>query len=570
MRFSCSIDQLLRKPQIRERGQRVKPRVKIIVIACNTATAYGLKDIASLLEQSKTGVKVIGVINAGVKATLDELNVSEGDQPFAIGVLATPGTIASGAYQRTIEEMVAERGIKTNVTVVNQKGYGFAEAVDSEPDFVNPALIFPRDSYRGPRIGQGDESIDINLMRIYNFDFAGYRMLYKRDAQGSYKEIQLNDAVNYARFNLVSLVEKHRLSGSTAPLRAVILGCTHYPFLIETLWQVIDELKNVKVEGQYLYKHLIADDFLFIDPAVYTAIECYMTLREEGNLALRIGEQRVNGYISVPDGFLDGKYLHFDEKTHLRNSNMEGMWIPQIIATKQVPFSKSNIDSNNLPAYQVTVALFLRTHLSHTLLMLNEHITPEEIECLEIISFPGEINVISTTGKKFSEAIKHLREQIFIGFDTETKPNFNANTPRHKTALLQLASETKAFLFRVNKIGLPQELADLLSNPEITKVGAATTDDIRGLRCYREFEPRRFIDLQDFVEQYGILEKSVRKLAAIILGKRISKAQQLSNWEAAKLTPAQQLYAATDAWICVKMYKKLLASPKVPLQENEV
>ena len=325
----------------------VKPRVKIIVIACNTATAYGLKDISSLLEQSKTGVKVIGVINAGVKATLDELNVSEDDQPFAIGVLATPGTIASGAYQRTIEEMVAERDIKTNVTVVNQKGYGFAEAVDSEPDFVNPALIFPRDSYRGPRIGQGDESIDINLMRIYNFDFSGYRMLYKRDAQGSYKEIQLNDAVNYARFNLVSLVEKHRLSGSTAPLRAVILGCTHYPFLIETLWQVIDELKNVKVEGQYLYKHLIADDFLFIDPAVYTAIECYKTLREEGNLALRIGEQRVNGYISVPDGFLDGKYLTSDEK--LTYEFKYGRDVDsQIIATKQVPFSKSNIDSNNL------------------------------------------------------------------------------------------------------------------------------------------------------------------------------------------------------------------------------
>jgi ribonuclease D len=203
-------------------------------------------------------------------------------------------------------------------------------------------------------------------------------------------------------------------------------------------------------------------------------------------------------------------------------------------------------------------------------MMLNEIITPEEIDCLEIISFPGEISVISTIGKKYTEAIKHLREQIFIGFDTETKPNFQANTPRHSTALLQLSSETKAYLFRVQKIGIPQELAELLSNPEITKVGAATTDDIRGLQCYTKFEPQRFIDLQDFVEQYGILEKSVRKLAAIILGKRISKAQQLSNWESAKLTPAQQLYAATDAWICVKMYKKLLSCPKAPLKENGI
>ncbi len=325
----------------------IKPRVKIIVIACNTATAYGLKDITSLLEQSNTGVKVIGVINAGVKATLDQLNISEGEAPFAIGVLATPGTIASGAYQRTIEEMVAERGIKTDVTVVNQKGYGFAEAVDSEPDFVNPALYTPRDSYRGPRIGRGDDSLDISLMRIYNFDFSGNRMLYKRDVQGGYRDIQLNDAVNYARFNLVSLVEKHRLSSSTAPLRAVILGCTHYPFLIETLWQVINELRNIQVNGQYIYKHLIADDFIFIDPAVYTAIECYNTLREDGNLALRIGEQKVDGYISVPDGFIDSRYLTPDGKLTYEFKYGRDVDSKEI-TTKQVPFSKSNIDSNNL------------------------------------------------------------------------------------------------------------------------------------------------------------------------------------------------------------------------------
>ncbi len=324
-----------------------KPRVKIIVIACNTATAYGLKDITSLLEQSNTGVKVIGVINAGVKATFDRLKVGEDEVPFAIGVLATPGTIASGAYQRTIEEMIAERGIKTEVTVVNQKGYGFAEAVDSEPDFVNPALFLPRASYRGPRIGRGDDSLDINLMRIYNFDFSANKMLYRRGIRGEYLDLQLNDAVNYARFNLVSLVEKHRLSGSKSPLRAIILGCTHYPFLIETLRQVIGELREIKVEGHYLYKHLIAEDFIFIDPAIYTAIECYNTLREDGNLALRIGDQKVCGYISVPDGFIESTNLTPDGK--LTYDFKYGRDVDsEIISTKQVPFSKLNIDSNNL------------------------------------------------------------------------------------------------------------------------------------------------------------------------------------------------------------------------------
>lgn len=341
------LDDSYYETQYSSEAEGEKPRVKIIVIACNTATAYGLRDITSLLEQSNTGVKVIGVINAGVKATFDQLNVGEDDAPFAIGVLATPGTIASGAYQRTIEEMIAERGIKTEVTVVNQKGYGFAEAVDNEPDFVNPALLLPRASYKGPRVGKGDDSLDINLMRIYNFDFSGNKMLYRRNILGKYQDIQLNDAINYARFNLVSLVEKHRISGSKAPLRAIILGCTHYPFLIETLNQVIDELRTIIVEGQYLYKDLIADDFIFIDPAIYTAIECYTTLRKDGNLALRIGDQKVHGYISVPDGFTDSAYLTPDGK--LTYEFKYGRDVDsEIITTKQVPFSKLNIDSNNL------------------------------------------------------------------------------------------------------------------------------------------------------------------------------------------------------------------------------
>ena len=120
----------------------VKPRVKIMVIACNTATAYGLKYVQSMLAQSGTGVKVIGVINAGVKATLDQF--AGETAPYAIGVLATQGTISSGAYERTIREMAAERGLKQEITVVNQSGYGFAESVDSEPDYVNVYLKAPR------------------------------------------------------------------------------------------------------------------------------------------------------------------------------------------------------------------------------------------------------------------------------------------------------------------------------------------------------------------------------------------------------------------------------------------
>lgn len=314
-----------------------KSQVKIIVIACNTATAYGLSEVKTLLDKSGTNIKVIGVINAGVKATLDQLNIKEDTPALTIGVLATPGTISSGAYQRTIEEMVAARGIKTPINVVNQKGYGFAEAVDSEPDFVNPSLTSPRESYRGPRIGLGDDSLDISLMRAYNFNRIGNNMLGE----------QLNCAENYARFNLVSLIEKHRLSGNTAPIKAIILGCTHYPFLLETLNQVVEELRKYRFEGKYIYKDLIAEDLVFIDPAVYTAIECYATLREDNNLALNITDETVDAYISVPSKHLDTTMLTMDGK--LTYDFKYGRVIgTEDITTKQVPFAKDNIDENNL------------------------------------------------------------------------------------------------------------------------------------------------------------------------------------------------------------------------------
>ena len=195
--------------------------------------------------------------------------------------------------------------------------------------------------------------------------------------------------------------------------------------------------------------------------------------------------------------------------------------------------------------------------------MFQETITPEEIEQLELAAFPGKIYVISQPGRDLSHAIRHLSSQRIIGFDTETKPVFQAHQPRHHTALLQLASETEAFLFRLHELGLPQEIADIMANPYITKVGAAVQEDIHGLQHYCSFEPHRFMDLQSFGGNYGIQEKSVRKMAAIILGCKVSKAQQCSNWEADPLSDAQLLYAATDAWICVQMYKALLAAQRV-------
>ncbi len=195
-------------------------------------------------------------------------------------------------------------------------------------------------------------------------------------------------------------------------------------------------------------------------------------------------------------------------------------------------------------------------------MLFKESISQEELQKLEMISFPGRINLVDSEGAAFDHALGYLRRQKLIGFDTETRPCFTATQPRHEVALLQLSGETDAFLFRINRIGLPEGLLDILSSQTVIKVGAAVLDDIRGLQRYVDFEPRGFVDLQKIVEGWGIRDRSVKKMSAIILGRKVSKTQQLSNWEAETLSQAQQLYAATDAWVCRRMYNKLLRTPK--------
>lgn len=201
--------------------------------------------------------------------------------------------------------------------------------------------------------------------------------------------------------------------------------------------------------------------------------------------------------------------------------------------------------------------------------MFKESITPQEIEKLEYASFPGKIYVIDTVGAEFNRAIAYLRSQKVIGFDTETRPTFTPGQQRYGVALLQLSGPDKAFLFRVNKMGMHRRLCNLLASDKILKVGAAIHDDIKGLQKLQDYVPSGFEDLQKMVWEWGIRDKSVKKMAAIILGIRISKTQQLSNWEAETLSDSQCLYAATDAWVCREMYIRLMREEKNPLVEIE-
>jgi ribonuclease D len=186
----------------------------------------------------------------------------------------------------------------------------------------------------------------------------------------------------------------------------------------------------------------------------------------------------------------------------------------------------------------------------------SESITPEELEKFELSWFRGKIVVVENM-KSFNETFPRILNSEILGFDTETKPSFRKGR-KNKVSLIQLANEEIACLIRINKVGIPAELSELLADPRIIKAGVAVHDDIRFLKRVKGFNPSGFIDLQKLVRDYGIQCSGLKKLSAIVLGFRISKRQQVTDWEAEQLTEAQQIYAATDAWVCHQIYMKLV------------
>lgn len=184
-----------------------------------------------------------------------------------------------------------------------------------------------------------------------------------------------------------------------------------------------------------------------------------------------------------------------------------------------------------------------------------ESIDKDELAELPLIQFEGNITLVESK-EEYMASIDYLSRQKILGFDTETKPAFKKGVV-NEVALLQLSTNDKAFLFRLNKIGLPNGLKGILENPAIQKIGVAIRDDIKGLQKLNHFKPGGFVELQELVKGYGIQDFSLKKLSAIVLGYRISKSQRITNWEAPELTEAQQIYAATDAWISHRIFESL-------------
>lgn len=191
-------------------------------------------------------------------------------------------------------------------------------------------------------------------------------------------------------------------------------------------------------------------------------------------------------------------------------------------------------------------------------------IPKEKLATLPSAHFQGEVVVIEDE-RDVEPAVEELRREGLIGFDTETRPSFKKGH-FNKVSLIQLSTHTKCFLFRINITGLSQPIVDLLEDPQVVKIGLSTHDDFHNLNKLRLIHPDGFVELQNFVKNFRIADNSLTRIFGILFGMRVSKGQRLTNWEAEHLSPAQQSYAALDAWACIRIFEHLKSGAFNPLE----
>lgn len=304
---------------------------------------------------AKTGldIPVIGVINAGARGTLQKIAK---DENLSIGVFATVGTVASNGYGNTLKKMAKAQGYTGDIQVFNQGGHGVAEAVDGEPDFINRNLFTPRENYRGPSLNSEDFKIDKALMDIYNFDFDHGKMLCDSNSPQDCNILQINNTENYVRYHLVSLMEQIRNTEKAQPLKALILGCTHYPYLIKEINKVLTELYHYKgKDGKFIYKDLMAEKVEIINPAEYVAKELFDALKERKQLN-KNGNMVTNSefFISVPN--LKNKNVITDEDGRFTYDYKYGRNAGEIQEyVKVVPFNKTNISDDTIERFRTAI-----------------------------------------------------------------------------------------------------------------------------------------------------------------------------------------------------------------------
>ena len=310
--------------------QNDKQEVKAIVIACNTATAYGLETVQKAIDDWGLDVRIMGIVDAGSKAVLQGLR-NPSDK--IIGVLATEGTCSSNGYPKSIVENYYETFGDKNIAVVQQAGIGLAGAIDGDLNYVDQNAKYPRDakSYQGPDIGHPNYPLDLSLWEAYNFEEEGLLTTY--DEGGKLIKAQLNSVSNYIHYMVTHMMVNVKDKNPDKALTRVILGCTHYPYFEAQIREHFLYLKGLNEE----YNQLIDANIQFVDPSEALAIELYKYLKTN-DLWGESKNQDSEFFISVPNPSLKeniinekGEFPYDYKYGRTMNSNLQYV--------KVVPFS---------------------------------------------------------------------------------------------------------------------------------------------------------------------------------------------------------------------------------------
>lgn len=331
---------------------RDKPLVKAIVVACNTATAYGLDDIHRAFERWDIPIYTVGVVAAGADGAIESLH--ETGAPGAVAVMATVGTCKSDGYVREVARSAHDAELEPP-EVVQQGCLGLAGAIEGSPEFLELPDAAVSATYRGPAVGNSAAPIDPGLIAEYGFESEG--LLGDPEDPETWR---LNSIENYIRYHTTTLAEEHRRAGSTEPISTVILGCTHFPFHQEAIEDSFERLRKVRNnEGEAPYEGLIADDIVFVDPARLTAVQLYEELTERD---LLIDDDEAGSptadefYISVPNAACPGVVLRpdglsftYDYKYGRSPGALDREYV------KRVPISRQNLGDSVIETIRTTM-----------------------------------------------------------------------------------------------------------------------------------------------------------------------------------------------------------------------
>ncbi len=316
-----------------------KPPVKAIVIACNTATAYGLEPIRAALKHWDLPVHLVGVVEAGADGAIHAIN--QQGKRGAVAVLATVGTCKSQGYVRAITKSAEEAGIEPPI-VIQQGCLGLAGAIEGDPSYITSPESAATVDYRGPAVGNKAAPIVPALSAQYSFETKG--LLGNLGPPVTWR---LNSVENYIRYHTTSLMERYRRSPNSEPISTVILGCTHFPYQVDSIATSFGRLRNFRnSDGDEPYKNLIFEQLTFIDPAALTATQLYEALADAGLLINKADESILTTdefYISVPNASLAGVKLAANGgfTYEYKYGRVPGNFAAEYV--KRVPMSSANL-----------------------------------------------------------------------------------------------------------------------------------------------------------------------------------------------------------------------------------